>query len=320
MQTNQPSNLKEIRPHGTKTFPFAIYQTRSFGKGTMVKHHWHDEVEILYFYRGKFQLKINMEQFSVTSECMYFINPGELHSIVSEQSGTTGEDAFVFHPGILSFDSYDATQIQLIQPILGGKLLFPRCITPDHPAFAPVRDTFMEIMSSFGRQLSEESPEEEGSVTDDLIKQLYIKSSLLKLLAVLAANHLFMPTEKNYDKRVEGIKTALTYIKENYREKLYVHDLSALLNMNEQYFCRFFKKAIGRSPMDYVNEYRIKQAAHLLEETNLSVTDICLECGFHNIGNFLREFKKYMNTTPLQYRKNFPEITESESITKNKSV
>ena len=59
----QPSILKEIRPHGTKSFPCAIYRTHSVGKGTLVKHHWHEEVEILYFSGGEFRLEINMESF-----------------------------------------------------------------------------------------------------------------------------------------------------------------------------------------------------------------------------------------------------------------
>lgn len=311
MQKDQSPTLKEIRTHGTKTFPCAIYQTRTFGKGTMVKHHWHDEVEILYFYGGDFHLKINMEDFYIHSECLYFINPGELHSIVSEKSGTCGEDAIVFHPEILSFDRYDSAQMHLIQPILGGKMLFPRCILREHPAFSLILSSFSDIIHSFGQKLSEKVPIEECTVTDDLTKQLYIKSSLLRILALLSEYRLFTPTEKNYNKRVEGIKAALTYIQENYREKIYIRDLAELLNMNEQYFCRFFKKTIGRSPMDYVNEYRIKHAVRLLEETDLPVTEICLECGFNNFGNFIREFRKTKNTTPLQYRKQYLSDTES---------
>lgn len=305
MQQPPLSPLKEDRPHGTKTFPCAIYQTRTSGKGIFVKHHWHDEVEILYFYGGDFHLKINMEDFSIHSECFYFINPSELHSIDSEKSGTFREDAVVFHPEILSFDRYDSTQIHLIQPILGGNMLFPRCILPDHPAFAPILHSFSDIMHSFGLKLYEETPAEDCSVTDDLAKQLYIKSSLLRIFAVLSENRLFTPTEKNYNKRVEGIKTALTYIQDNYKDKIYIRDLAQLLNMNEQYFCRFFKKTIGRSPMDYVNEYRIKHAVRLLEETNMPVTEICLECGFNNFGNFIREFRKIKNITPLQYRRQY---------------
>ena len=122
------------------------------------------------------------------------------------------------------------------------------------------------------------------------LRQLFIKSALLRILAVLSANNLFEVTEKNHDRRIETIKTTLTYIQENYKEKIYIRDLAGLIGMNEQYFCRFFKKVIGRSPMEYVNEYRIKKAMHYLKESDLTVTEICLECGYNNLGNFLREF------------------------------
>lgn len=69
-------------------------------------------------------------------------------------------------------------------------------------------------------------------------------------------------------------------------------------------FLPLFKKAIGRSPIEYVNEYRVKQSLRLLEETDLPITEVCLESGYNNLGNFLREFRKYTGTTPLQYRKN----------------
>lgn len=304
----QPSILKEIRPHGTKSFPCAIYRTHSVGKGTLVKHHWHDEAEILYFSGGKFRLEINMESFPVCSECLYFINPGELHSIITESTDSHWEDAVVFAPGMLSFDSYDEAQIHLIKPIQSGRLLFPRCITPKHPSFVPIRNAFMQIMHSFGQSATdgasiEASLSDSSLVTDDLTSQLYIKSSLLHILATLSDHRLFTPTERNLDKRVESIKAVLTYIKDNYQEKIYLADLAAQANLNEQYFCRLFKKAIGRSPMEYINEYRIKQVRRLLEETDLPVTEICLECGYNNLGNFMHEFRRYTGTTPLQYRK-----------------
>ena len=301
MQLLSPT-LKELSLHGTKSFPCAIYQTRSLGKGPLIKHHWHDEVEILYFFGGDFRLEINMEQFFVHSEALYFINPGELHSIYTEEAGSPGEDAIVFSLGALSFDSYDAAQMQLIHPIQNGKLLFPRCLLPDHPGFASIREAFSETMRSFGHPLDEKNPLEYGAVTDDLTNQLFIKSDLLRSLAILSHYQLFTPTERNLDKRVESLKKVLTYIRENYKEKIYIQNLADQVHMNEQYFCRFFKKSIGRTPMEYINEYRIKQAMRLLEETDLPVTEVCLECGYNNLGNFLRAFKKYTETTPLKYR------------------
>lgn len=305
MQDIPLPTLKEIRPHGTKSFPCAMYHTRTAAKkGICIKHHWHDEVEIIYFSGGEFTIEINMEHYYVNSECIYFINPGELHSIVVKKCETCGEDAIVFHPMMLSFESYDSTQLDLIQPILNGKLLFPRYLFPEHPGFESIRRSFIQAICSFGIQMSDENKINKDVVTDDLTSQLFIKASLLQIFANLSKFHLFIPTEKNYNKKVEGIKKALTYIKENYKEKIYIADLASLLNMNEQYFCRYFKKAVDHSPIEYINKYRIKQALRLLEKTDMSVMEICLECGYNNLGNFLREFRKYTNTTPLQYRKN----------------
>ena len=115
MKKEENTRLKEIRSHGTKTFPCAVYRTSSKGQGVMVKHHWHDEVEMLYFDKGGFLLEVNMEVYPVESECICFINPGELHSITKICSEESGEDAIVFHPAVLSFESYDAAQIELLQ-------------------------------------------------------------------------------------------------------------------------------------------------------------------------------------------------------------
>ena len=123
----QPSvfkDLKEVCIHGTKLFPCAIYRTHAARKGVFVKHHWHDEVEILYFSKGAFRLEINMKSFPIQSECFYFINPGELHSIIAETSERYWEDAVVFSPDILGFDSGYGVQIRLIKPIQNKELLF----------------------------------------------------------------------------------------------------------------------------------------------------------------------------------------------------
>ncbi len=168
-------------------------------------------------------------------------------------------------------------------------------------------------MHVFG-QMAEAAPEKDsdeksrplgdsGTTANDLTSQLYVKSSLLHIFAALFEHRLFMPVERNFDKRVESIKTALLFIEENYHSKIYISDLAGQVNLNEQYFCRLFKKAIGHSPIEYINAYRIRQAKRLLEETDLQVTEVCLECGFNNLGNFIQEFRKRTGTTPLQYKK-----------------
>lgn len=315
MYQPQSPDLQETSPHGTQSFPCAFYQTQMTGCGVMVKHHWHKEIEILYFPGGNFSLEINMETFDISSECFYFINPGELHSIRTLTRDNQPEYAVVFHPELLCAPFYDSIQSELIQPLQNGQLVFPRCITPAHPSFSCVKTIFLNLTDAFMNCSSPEifetsnknfklnSFRASGTATITLTDQILIKASLLEIFSVLTKYQLFSPTEKSGNRQVETIKATITYIREHYQEKIYVRDLASLIGLNEQYFCRFFKKAIGMSPVEYINEYRIRQAIRLLENTDKSVTEICLDCGYNNMGNFLKEFRKYIGTTPLQYRK-----------------
>ena len=75
------------------------------------------------------------------------------------------------------------------------------------------------------------------------------------------------------------------------------------MNMNEQYFCRFFKKTLGKTPVTYMNEVRIRQAVLMLEKTQETVVDIANACGYGNMGHFITEFKRLTGHTPLEYRR-----------------
>ncbi len=294
------SRLKEGRPHGTNSFPCGIYRTQSVQKGMIVKHHWHEEIEMIHFIKGHFRLLVNMESYEIHDECIFFINPGELHGIISESKSFNEEHAIVFQPGLLSFEAYDSAQMYLINPLKNQELSFPRCLYPDHPSYASILDCFTDVTDSFG---GEEGLEQQGDVAGAVISQLQIKASLLKMLATLFQFHLYSDSHRSTDTRVELIKASITFIRNHYREKIYIRDLASLANMNEQYFCRFFKRAIGRTPTEYINDYRIRKAISLLETTNLPVMSICLDSGFFNLGNFLKIFRRYTGTTPLQYRK-----------------
>ena len=69
-------------------------------------------------------------------------------------------------------------------------------------------------------------------------------------------------------------------------------------------FAAFSEKPWGYLPIEYLNEYRIRQAKHLLKDSDLPVTEVCLDCGYNNMGNFLREFAANIPIPlRLQYRK-----------------
>jgi len=112
-------------------------------------------------------------------------------------------------------------------------------------------------------------------------------------------------------KNSHRINIVLDYLVENYQEDLNLEKIAGLINMNKNAFCRFFKKGTRKSLFTVINEVRIGKATQLLTETDMNVLQICFACGFNNISNFNKAFKKSMNITPLVYRKRMRQFTQS---------
>ena len=296
--------LREHTTHGSLSFPFASYSGQSQRlpayRPFLCSHHWHEEIEILYFEKGTFLVEVGMDRYPVDRECFFFINSTEMHAIRSFTEYR--EYAAVFQPSILEFAFSDASQQDIIRPVIANELTFPRCIRSGDRGFDEIRGLFRILMD-----VSDPDPchpaDKPWVWNISPCGQLCIKAALLNILAVLDREKLFTSDTYLPDHRVEILKSSITYMKEHYQDKIYISDLSALANMNEQYYCRFFKKAIGVAPIRYLNDYRIRKSMELLRTTDKPVLDISVECGFNNLGNYMRSFRNLNHTTPLQYRK-----------------
>ena len=78
-----------------------------------------------------------------------------------------------------------------------------------------------------------------------------------------------------------------------------------MAGMSPVAFSRFFKMRTGKSLSDYIIDVRLGYASSCLIDTNQSIADICFECGFNNLSNFNRIFKKKKNCSPKEFRENF---------------
>ena len=233
------------------------------------------------------------------SPCFCFINSGELHALSSD-SDQYQEQAVVFSADLLTFATLDLVQEQFLLPLSEHKLSFPSFLTSEHPAFSQVQQEFLKIRSIFYK---ENHVCRDQFTIENPVSQLQVKAALLSILGVLAEYTLLTSSNPSHNPRVELLKRVLSYIHQNYQRQLTLAQLSALVGMNEQYFCRFFKKALGKTPISYINDYRIHHATTLLSTTELPVMEVCLESGFNNLGHFMKEFKKATQLTPLQFRK-----------------
>lgn len=293
-------SLKENTTHGTVRFPLALYEWNEPDISWKVSPHWHEEMELVYLKKGTFPVRVNTREMLVEGPAIVCIHAGELHSL--EFPLGSSESAVVFHLNILSFEHYDAIQAKLIRPLMDGRLKMPFLLNNDSPVFLQIKDYYEQIEQKIEQMNL--CPDKNELLKNSLYLQ--IKALLFHILAILyQQNCLISVREMNNEneQQIKNLKKVLRYINENYASPIRLEELARLVNLNPQYFCRYFKENIGKTATEYINEIRIEKAAEALAETGDKIITIAENTGFENMGYFIRRFKSQKGVTPSEYRK-----------------
>jgi len=279
------NHLDQTR-HGTPSFPAEYYYVDSYHPRYSMPFHWHNEWEILHILTGEFAIYLEEDEYLAHEGDIFLIRGGMLHGGIP--SGCTYE-CFVFDLYGL-FRSMDIVKTYL-RPFY-RQTAIPVCYFPsgENPAVMLITQ---ELMSAF------RSPKESLSPELDTVACLCRLFSLIRREGLYVPNSTVTDTEMH---RIDQIKSVLEYIESNFESPLSLEELSGVIGQNPKYFCRTFKHLTHQSPMDYVNFYRVEQAAFLLSTTKLSITSIAMECGFCESSYFTKVFKKYKGVTPKKYR------------------
>lgn len=95
---------------------------------------------------------------------------------------------------------------------------------------------------------------------------------------------------------------AMRIVNERFCEAVSLRDIARELSVSEQYLSHIFSAAMGMTYSEHLTSLRLRRAAELVQETAMSVTDICYACGYRNFSHFLRSFKRRYGVSPLQMR------------------
>jgi AraC-like DNA-binding protein len=140
------------------------------------------------------------------------------------------------------------------------------------------------------------------------LDRLIILLNILKCLAEtaeyipIASAHAFYQSNESDVIRLNNV---CTYTLSNYKKDITLEEISSISNLSVTSFCRYFKLMTKKTFYDFLIEIRISHACRMLVENKLPTEIICFDCGFNNVSNFYRHFKKVTGVTPLEYKRKY---------------
>ena len=249
------------------------------------KKAFHEELEIKYCYQGGFGVLIDTDLHYLKSGDVAIVNPYEIHANV--KMGGEGR----YYRLILDLDNFDGVEYngaELRRQLISGVVRFQNIISENEQLQNVIKSIVFELESK------------------DEHFELCVKGLMQQLTAILLRNCVSAnESSREQNLKIKGlIVPALTKIHLDYAKNITLDDLAEASHVTKSHFCRVFKKAMGVSPVQYINSYRIDVASAMLKNTDHSCEMIASSCGFENLSYFFRCFKALKGVSPSSIRKN----------------
>ena len=277
--------LKENKPHGTKDDPFSIYHIANAKRSFQIPIHWHDEFEIIYVKSGFLTISISGENYIGTPGDAFVVSPGNLH-FMGSQTGNVDYFTFLFPLKYISFRTDDILDDKLLEPLNSGHLI----INPE------IEDTVKEQCEQLVEIYGAKKEESQSKIT----AQIKTKIILLQFILELWKRGFIVENDTSGKNTVE--KEMVSYIQQNFTGKILLKEFGEQFHLSEKYISRYFKEHFHITISQYVTYLRLEHAKHLLQDTNIPVTEVAMQSGYQNVSYFIRSFKKMYGMSPLKYR------------------
>lgn len=278
------AELKENHPHGTREYPFCEYHMRYWPHAFQIPVHWHDEVEIIYIRKGPLKIEIDGQKFTGEDGSVFIVNPGVLHMMGAPET-PVDYFTFLFPLEFISFQTKDSLEDEVFFPLRNHNRGFRSEVTDER------------LLGQL-RTILEEMAEENGKM--GVHRQIQVRIRLLQMVDLLVEYDQLEEQTRSAAGELE--KEILLYIQDNYHEHIGLAELSDHFHLSQKYMSRFFSERFHMTLTQYVNYVRLRYARHLLESTDLPVTEVAMKSGYPNVSYFIRKFSGTMGKSPLRYR------------------
>ncbi|MEE0374693.1 MAG: AraC family transcriptional regulator [Lachnospiraceae bacterium] len=281
-------NMMETIQHGSKEYPFHFYYDNlELFDFHCIEWHWHTEFEFVYVETGTVYFGISDKQFALSEGQGVFINSKILHRYFSQ--GNAIVPNFVLMPYFIAAQDSLIYQ-KYVLPIMSSPMDY-QIFSQDIPWQAQALSLMREIMAA-----------QEKASDVELVNSYLIQKIWHILYQNTDIEH--MGKKENYSASSQArLQLMMQYIHQKSAYNISLSDIADQAKVSKSTALNLFQRYLGISPVTYLINYRLQEAAKLLASTEKKVTVISKDTGFDSVDYFCKAFKKYYKLTPTEYRK-----------------
>jgi AraC-like DNA-binding protein len=252
--------------------------------------HYHEEYELNLILNAKGAKRVVGGHIEVIDDMeLVLIGPNLYHAWFTHQcqSDEITEVTIQFHKDLFDEKFLRRNQLSFVKSMLERS---QRGILFSHDTITALKDRLLSLDKKNGF----DSVLELLSILHDLSASRNIRQ---------LSDPSFTNDKFNYNSR--RIEKVFEYMNDNYNKQVSLAEVSRIANMPEASFSRFIKKRTGKTFIDSLNEIRLGHASRMLIDTTNTVAEIAYKCGFNNISNFNRIFKRKKFCIPKEFRETY---------------
>ena len=280
-------NLMEMAQHGSSQYSFRFYcdDLEQFDFHC-IDWHWHTELEILYVESGSLTCYVGDKQIILKKGEGMFINSRVLHRF---HAASAIMPNFVFMPSFIREQDSIIYQ-KYVLPVISSSLSFQV-----FQAEVSWQNEVLKLIGPIIEIQKQEIPCE--LATSALIQMLWL---------LLYENAAILPAKKAGKEKASSqarLQLMMQYVYLQYQNPISLEEIAGAASISKSTALNLFKEYLHVTPVEFLIQHRLKEAAVLLAKTEKKICVIAEETGFHTVDYFCRLFKKYYKVTPMQYRK-----------------
>ena len=280
---------KELKQHGNEQFPFLVsYQKLSEYESGSFMWHWHPEIEITYVQKGTMCYKVNHMVYHLKEGDIVFNNSGALHSGTMENQKDCAYIPVTFDSRLIYGFFQSTVNSEYVDPVIQESMLPAICIDQSEPWHKPFREYLLRIID-----LDEKKPD---------FYELDITICLQSMWRLLLEHITYEPqASRENSLEYDRIKKILSYIEENYQNKITLNDIAGHIHLCESECTRLFKRHMNTTLFAFLQEYRIERSLEFLQDDQ-PVSAVADKAGFSDPNYYSKVFAKIKGCSPREYR------------------